>query len=425
MITLFIFKSGARGMQYGIGTYIRELTEALLKIGGIKIFLVSYHSTDCKELLIKPKSDCFSEICIPSPSFHSTQNNSYESKYASAVVRLLSDFIPQNGNVVFQINYLDDLSIAIKLKEKFKYTVISIVHFAQWQQLFDGNRKKLAGLNIVQPTNNIEYTLSREKDFYNVSDHIVSVTRYMKDFLLSEYSIASDKITIIPNGLDFSKYEIISKADQKSLRQKLGFEARDIIVLFSGRVDPCKGIFFLLEAFEEAYRNNQNLKLVLLGQGNIQDCQKKLKSSFGKVIYTGFLKKELVMSFYHAADIGIVPSIYDHCPYTVLEMMASKIPLIVSRINGLDEILDDKQCLFVNPVLSVEGDISFDINELSEAILTIAKNKTLRNDFVRNSYENLSKRFSSSRMALEMSNLFQTLLNSNKKTTDYEKNERR
>jgi glycosyltransferase involved in cell wall biosynthesis len=320
---------------------------------------------------------------------------------------------------------MDDLSIAIKLKEKYNYPVISIVHFAQWQQLFDGNRKKLGRLNIDQPTNNIEFTLSREKEFYSVSDHIVSVTRYMKDFLISEYGINSEKITVIPNGLDFSKYEFISEENRNSLRHRLGFGKEDIIVLFSGRLDQCKGIFFLLEAFEEACNHNQNLKLVLLGQGNIQECQKKLNTSFGKVTYTGFLSRELVTSFYMAADIGIVPSIYDHCPYTVLEMMANKIPLIASRINGLNEILDDNKCMFVDPVLSDAGDVSFNIDELSSAILTMTKDKTLRNELVENSYENLIKRFTSTLMAEGMNNLFHTLESNNEMMLKYEKNERR
>lgn len=408
-------------MQYGIGTYIRELSEALLVHTDIKLFIVTYQNSECNEFSIETISSRYFRINIPSPVQSSPQNNLYEKRYASAVVRLLSDLIPQNGNVIFQINYLDDLSIAIKLKEKYKYPLISIVHFAQWQQLFDGNRKKLNGLNIDQPTNNIEFTLSKEKEFYKVSDHIVSVTLYMKDFLISDYGINSEKITVIPNGLDFSEYENISEDDRNSLRQRLGFGKEDIIVLFSGRIDPCKGIFYLLEAFEEACKHNQNLKLVLLGQGNIQDCQKKLKSSFGKVIYTGFLNKELVTSFYYAADIGIVPSIYDHCPYTVLEMMANKIPLIVSRINGLDEMLDDNQCMFVNPVISEEGDISFSKNQLSAAILSLAENSILRNDLAIKSYENLRNRFTATRMAEEMNNLLHTLKKSNKITLKYEK----
>lgn len=412
-------------MQYGIGTYISELTDSLLKIRDIKLFIISYNNYEYREISVKTISDRLVEIFIPSPSIHSSQNNSIEKRYASAVVRLLTDFIPENDNVIFQMNYLDALSIANKLKEKYNYPVISIVHFAQWQQLFNGNRTKLGGLNIDKPSNNIEFTLSKEKEFYQVSDHIVSVTRYMKDFLINDYSINQDMITVIHNGLDYSKYRVISGDEKNYLKQKLGFGKDEIIVLFSGRIDSCKGVLYLIEAFEEAGKQSLNLKLVLLGQGDIQDCQKKLQSSFGKIIYTGFLTKDLVTSFYQVADIGIVPSIYDHCPYTVLEMMANRIPLIVSRINGLDEILDDSQCIFVNPVISEGGDISFNINELSDAILTMAKDATLRTELADNAYNNLSRRFKASQMASEMNNLFQSLINKNKMALEYEKNERR
>ena len=52
-ISLFIFRSNARGMQYGIGTYLHELIEALLKYSDLEIFLVSYKTADIKELSIQ------------------------------------------------------------------------------------------------------------------------------------------------------------------------------------------------------------------------------------------------------------------------------------------------------------------------------------------------------------------------------------
>ena len=172
-----------------------------------------------------------------------------------------------------------------------------------------------------------------------------------------------------------------------------------------------------MEAFEEACKQNPNLRLVLLGQGSIQDCQRKLQSSFGKVTYTGFIQKDLVTSFYQVANICISPSVYDHCPYTVLEMMANHIPLIVSRINGLDELLADGDCVFVDPVISEEGSISFSIKELSDSILILAEDKKLRKDLAINSNKNLRKKFAASRMAEDMNNLFLTLIKNYKMTS--------
>jgi glycosyltransferase involved in cell wall biosynthesis len=412
-------------MQYGIGTYIRELTQSLLQIPYININLVSYKNIDNKEFFVKPVSERLFEVNLPGPLFTVTHNNSFEKKYAASVVRLLSDIIPKNGKVIFQFNYIDDLPILLKVKECFDFPIISIVHFTQWQQIFEGNRKKLAGLNIDKPSDNIEFTLSQERDIYRLSDHIVSVTEYMKEFLVNEYAIDPEKVTVIHNGLDYSEYKTISKEEKNVLREKLGFRSDDIIILFSGRIDPCKGIFFLMEAFEVACMKNSNLRLILLGQGNIQDCQKKLQSSFGKVTYTGFLSKEHVTSFYKITDIGITPSVYDHCPYTVLEMMASRIPLIVSRINGLNELLSDDQCLYVDPVLSEEGDITFIIEELSHAILSLAENNNFRNELANKAHKSFTKKFAANRMAEEMNNLFLSLLKGKEIAVEYEKNERR
>ncbi|OFY67378.1 MAG: hypothetical protein A2V64_11795 [Bacteroidetes bacterium RBG_13_43_22] len=419
MITLFIFKSHARGMQYGLGTYLKELTESLLKLHDIVLFVVAYHNQNYKEFSIKEVSPRYKEVFIPSPvfrvsqnntfDFRVSQNNTFDKKYASVVVKLLSGLIPVKGKVIFQMNYIDDLPIVIELKKYYKYPVISVVQFAMWQQLFEGNRKKITGLNIDKPSDNIEYTFFRERELYRLSDHIVSVTAYMKEFLIKEYGINQDNITIIQNGIK-NGYKPVSKLQKDEIRRKLGFSENEIILLFSGRIDFCKGVFHLIEAFEEACKYKDNLRLVLMGQGDIQECFKRTQAFFGKVTYTGFIQKDMVSLFYRIADIGVVPSVYDHCPLTILEMMANRIPLIVSRINGPDEMLNDDQCLFVDPVINESGDISLKTKELSDAIITLSENVKFRKELAKNAYNLLEKRFTASRMAEDMNRLFSSLI---------------
>ncbi|HQG37245.1 MAG TPA: glycosyltransferase family 4 protein [Bacteroidales bacterium] len=411
MDAVFIFKSNTRGMQYGIGSYINELTEALLTISNLDIYIVSYYYWQSKEFEIKKISPNLDEIIIPAP-LNSIDSNKHEKYYALAVARLLSVVIDRYQSVIFQINYINDLQIAKELKRLYDFPIVSVVHFAQWQQIFNGDIKKLSGLNINNPTNNVEFTLSVEREMYRISDRIISVTSYMKDFLVDYYGIDHNKITVIPNGLNKCKYYRIDETEKAALRKRLGFEANEIIILFSGRIDACKGIFHLIEAFEVASSQNSNLRLVLIGQGEIAECQKRMKTSFGKVNFPGFLSKELLMSFYHIADMGIAPSVYDHCPYTILEMMASRIPIIASRISGLNEILDDNQCLFINPVIDDNGNITFNSKELSDAILTLAGDSSLRNKLANNSYKNLCEKYSAIRMAEEMNKLYMSTIKS-------------
>jgi len=104
-ITLFIFRSNARGMQYGIGTYLHEMTEALLSYPNIKIVLVSYKSSDVKEISILKTTDRQIEIKIPQPLIPTKQSNAFENKYASTVIKLLFKIIPPNEKVICQFNY--------------------------------------------------------------------------------------------------------------------------------------------------------------------------------------------------------------------------------------------------------------------------------------------------------------------------------
>lgn len=419
-ITLFIFRSNARGMQYGIGTYLHELTEALLSYPNIKIVLVSYKSSDIKEISILKTTDRCVEIKIPQPLIPIKQNSAFENKYASAVTKLLFKIIPPNEQVIFQFNYIDDLPILLKIKECFGFPVLSVVHFAQFQQIFEGKIMEIAGLNLDKPADNIEFTLSQEREMYRQSDHIVSVTRYMKDFLVNEYHIRSDKISVIKNGLNHIINSQVTEEEKAGIKRRFGFGENEIILLFSGRIDPCKGINYLMEAFELAGRKNDSLRLVMLGQGSIQDCQKKIQTCFGKVTYTGFLPRETVTEFYKIADIGISPSVYDHCPYSVLEMMANRIPLIMTRINGLDELLSNEECVFINPVISSEGDISFSIEEITGSILSLAADKERRIRLAAKSYETYMKRFTAAGMAESMHKLFYSLLKQRKPVAENE-----
>ncbi|HBE40701.1 MAG TPA: hypothetical protein DDW27_05775 [Bacteroidales bacterium] len=419
-ISLLIFRSNARGMQYGIGTYLHELTEALLSYPNIKIVLVSYKSSDVKEISILKTTDRQIEIKIPQPLIPTKQSNAFENKYASTVIKLLFKIIPPNEKVICQFNYIDDLPILLKVKESYGFPAISVVHFAQFQQIFEGKIMKIAGLNLEKPADNIEFTLSREREMYRQSDHIVSVTGYMKEFLINEYGIKPDKITVIKNGLNQISNNQVSKEEKAEIKRRLGFGEHEIILLFSGRIDPCKGINYLMEAFEQASMKNNSLRLVMLGQGSIQDCQKKIQSCFGKVTYTGFLPGETVRQFYKIADIGISPSVYDHCPYSVLEMMANRIPVIMTRINGLDELLSDEECLFLNPVISSEGDITFSIEEMTDSILSLAADKERRTRLAAKSYRTYERKFTAAGMAEEMHRLFYSLIEHKKPVEEYE-----
>ena len=101
-------------------------------------------------------------------------------------------------------------------------------------------------------------------------------------------------------------------------------------------------------------------------------------------------------------------------------MIANRIPLIMTRINGLDELLSDEECIFINPVISSEGDITFSIEEMTDSILSLAADKERRTRLATKSYETYVKRFTAAGMAEAMHKLFYSLIKYKKPEEEYE-----
>lgn len=368
MMRVFLFKSNARGMQYGVGTYIRTLTGALLEYSKVEIFLVSYMCADIQEVQVHQLSDRQTNISIPAPNQPFEPGEEADKKYAVVVAHLLEDWLDGGILSVFHFNSFNGLPLLLRLKEKYPYPVVGVVHSAQWQTLFNGNKKKLAGLNVFEPSTDVEYTLSLERKFYESCDRVVSVTQYMKDFLTGYYGIDSQKVEVIPNGIEPVNQVPLSLDEKATLKRTLGFRAEDRILLFVGRIEESKGIFALLDAFSQVCRLRDNVRLVIAGEGQISECLRRNHVVKGRLTFTGFLSPVELEDYYRIADAGIIPSLYDHCPYSLLEMAAHKIPMIVSKIDGLTEMLSPDRCRFVDVNVADDGETGIAVSSLSVPI---------------------------------------------------------
>ncbi|NJO92977.1 MAG: glycosyltransferase [Chloroflexia bacterium] len=165
-----------------------------------------------------------------------------------------------------------------------------------------------------------------------------------------------------------------------------------------------------MDAFAEACKYMNNLRLVLIGQGNIQELSLNNRPFNDKITFKGFLMPAEIKEFYQITDIGVIPSLYDHCPYTVLEMISYQIPLILSKINGLNEILEENQCVFVSYLNTEEGEVYLDIKELCNAILCLARDNEMAKNIASNAFKEKLFNFSAYNMVSKMNNVYSTFL---------------
>ena len=191
------------------------------------------------------------------------------------------------------------------------------------------------------------------------------------------------------NGIDTQRFY---KATTIS-RHEIGLNDDQFIIVFSGRLTPEKGIMELILSIKKVI-STINCKLLIIGASAygkdkqptpfIQKLEEETKPIKDSVIYTGFVDYKDIPSYLKAADIAVVPSIWDE-PFglTVVEAMAAGLPLITTRSGGIPEICEGVATI-------VERDNI--VENLANAILDL--------------YQHPEKREAMAKASLERSKLF-------------------
>ena len=193
-----------------------------------------------------------------------------------------------------------------------------------------------------------------------VADCIITVSNAMADELL-KLGFPQDKIRPCWNGVDPAKYDSVrvSNEDRFALRRRYGVEAHETLLLFIGRLVTVKGADKLIRAMPQILKDFPNTKLLILGIGDMENELRSTADGLGihdKVIFRiEFVSEEERIRHYAAADIVVIPSLYEPFGIVCTEAMSMAKPTIVGArgTNGMREQVipsGEKQCgIHVNP----------------------------------------------------------------------------
>ena len=96
-------------------------------------------------------------------------------------------------------------------------------------------------------------------------DQLISVSQALK-FASENIALPKHEIEVVYMGCNNSKF-INNKESRKSIREKLDISPKEVVLLFVGSLIKQKGIFDLLEAFNQTYKKYKNLRLIFIGKG--------------------------------------------------------------------------------------------------------------------------------------------------------------
>ncbi len=208
---------------------------------------------------------------------------------------------------------------------------------------------------------------SHYQELYDSAFRIITVSDYIRSRVKTINPTDTKSITV-HNGIDISAFS----QEPTISRKDLGLSNDDFVIVFSGRINPEKGISELIEAITELH-GIPSIKLLIIGSNfydldnNKNAFQSELEAKAtpiqDKIKFTGFIPYHNIPSYLRIADIAVLPSIWEE-PFglTMLEAMASGLPLITTRSGGIPEVCEGVATLVERENL---------INNLVDAILDL------------------------------------------------------
>lgn len=232
------------------------------------------------------------------------------------------------------------------------------------------------------------------------ADHIITISEFTKQELLTAYNISSSKISVVHESIDWTRFKRTSlDLTDKMLSCSLPSSR---FLLTVGHIEPRKNYIRLLHVFNNLKKNkeNEDLKLVIVGQkAHSYKAVLKLIESTIDVIYLDYVSHDILLWLYQNATLFVFPTYYEGFGFPPLEAAALGTVSAVSNVSSLPEICAESAFYF-NP---------FSCESMTNILLKVLSNSDLINEKKKLLQGNLS-RFSWEKNALETMSIYRKIL---------------
>jgi glycosyltransferase involved in cell wall biosynthesis len=187
--------------------------------------------------------------------------------------------------------------------------------------------------------------LAAERILWRLSDKIVAVGRGQAELALAAHVATSDRLAIIPNGIDAAKVQqLATGANRAAVRRELGLAEDDLAVGMVARLAPQKGCGHFLRAAKLVAERQPRARFLVVGSGPLLPYLQALSADLGLAGRMTFLgHRPDAHRLYAALDLFVLSSLWEGLPYVILEAQASSLAVVASRIPGCQELIADGQ----------------------------------------------------------------------------------
>lgn len=181
----------------------------------------------------------------------------------------------------------------------------------------------------------------RERYAARIADRVTTVSAHMERELQWLYDVPKEKIDVIPNGIDPSRYK--SDVDSQEVKRRLGMNPSSPMVLFAGRLEYQKGPDILLRSIPEVLDLREDVQFVFLGQGGLRrdlEAEARKLGIASSTSFLGFVPFWEYLEKLNSCDMVCIPSRNEPFGLVLLEAWSASKPVVASRVGGLQENID-------------------------------------------------------------------------------------
>ncbi|HEY9480937.1 MAG TPA: glycosyltransferase family 4 protein [Candidatus Paceibacterota bacterium] len=157
-------------------------------------------------------------------------------------------------------------------------------------------------------------------------------------------------VALVPNGVDVAAFTKPSGFARIEVRKELGFSESDRVIVTASRLVLKNAVGDLVEALTYM---PEDVKLLVIGSGELEDSLKKSAAYFGvasRVVFKGFVPHKDLPRYLHACDVFVRASLSEGFGNSFVEAMAAGVPVVATPVGGIVDFLRDKETgLFCEP----------------------------------------------------------------------------
>ena len=389
----------------GISTHVYELSRALVSKGiDVHVVTCDFPKTPDRETVdgVKIYRVKCSKIC--------------KSNFLAWIYYMNSLMIECGSRVLkgsdFDVIHAHDWMVArasVELSDRYNIALVSTIHATEF------GREDHCDKDHINNTNkNLRHRIEEDDDFGKTisctertlilqSDRVICASKYMRNHISQIFNVSVEDVDVIPNAIDVSRFLTAKNYFiNEDVRSNLGLQRESKIILYVGRLVKEKGIYTLIDAFDNLLRHygqlqqesSSNLRLIIVGEGHLKKdlmryvCQRRLQRY---VHFTGFVDERTKIALYHSSDVCVIPSLYEPFGIVALEAMACGIPIVASDIGGLSEIVENNVT-----GLKVQAGVS---DLLTVAIMNLIDNPSLARQLASNAYGCVKRKYNQELLA--------------------------